>query len=56
MLYGTGHLRTNRATGKMERSKGILYTIKDGVVYDAKQLLADVRKMVADEKEKEGKK
>jgi len=56
VLYGTGHLRTNRETGKMERSKGLLYTIKDGVVYDAQQLLADVRKMVADEKVKEAKK
>lgn len=56
ILYGTGHLRTNRATGKMERSKGILYTIKDGIVYDAKQLLADVRNMVAAEKQKEAEK
>lgn len=56
ILYGTGHLRTNWETGKMERSKGILYTVKDGIVYDAKQLLADVRNMVKAEKEKEGKK
>ncbi len=55
ILYGTGHLRTNWETGKMERSKGILYTIKDGIVYDAKQLLEDVRNMVNAEKEKESK-
>ena len=28
------------------------YTIKDGVVYDAKKLLADVKKIVDDEKAK----
>ncbi len=38
ILYGTGHFRVNRKTGKMERSKGILYTIKDEIIFDAKQL------------------
>ena len=33
---------------------GIRYTIKDGIVYDAKQLLADVRRMVREAKDKEG--
>jgi hypothetical protein len=33
---------------------GVKYTIKDGIVYDAKKLLGDVRKMVADEKAKTG--
>ena len=47
VLYGTGHQRLNRETGQMERAGGIRYTIKDGVVYDAKRLLADVREMVA---------
>ncbi len=47
VLYGTGHQRLNRETGQMERAGGIRYTIKDGVVYDAKHLLADVRQMVA---------
>ncbi|MCY4564596.1 MAG: amidohydrolase family protein [Gammaproteobacteria bacterium] len=46
VLYGTGHQRLNRETGQMERAGGIRYTIKDGVVYDAKRLLADVRDMV----------
>jgi hypothetical protein len=36
------------------RVGGVEYTIKDGIVYDAKQLLADVRKMVADAKAAEG--
>jgi hypothetical protein len=30
----------------MERVGGVRYTIKDGIVYDAKQLLADVRAIV----------
>ena len=47
VLYGTGHLRLNRDTGAMERAGGIRYTIKDGVVFDAKRLLADVRELVA---------
>lgn len=50
-LYGTGALRLNEEEEKVERVGGVNYTIKDGIVYDAKQLLADVEKMVADEKE-----
>jgi hypothetical protein len=36
------------------RKGGVKYTIKDGIVYDAKMLLADVKKMVDDEKAKTG--
>ena len=50
VLYGTGHMRLNDETDKAEQVGGINYTIKDGIVYDAKQLLADVRQMVADAK------
>jgi len=50
VLYGTGHLRLNRSTQELERVGGVLYTIKDGIVYDAKQLLADVRAMVREAK------
>ena len=32
------------------RVGGVKYTIKDGVVYDAKKLLSDVKKMVDSEK------
>ncbi len=46
VLYGTGAVRLNDDTGEVERVGGIKYTIKDGIVYDAKQLLADVREMV----------
>ena len=46
VLYGTGAVKLNDETGETERVGGIKYTIKDGIVYDAKQLLADVREMV----------
>jgi imidazolonepropionase-like amidohydrolase len=46
VLYGTGTPRLNDDTGEVERVGGIKYTIKDGIVYDAKQLLEDVREMV----------
>ena len=46
VLYGNGALRLNDATRRMERVGGVRWTIKDGVVYDAKQLLADVARMV----------
>jgi hypothetical protein len=50
VLYGTGALRLNEKTGRAERVGGIKYTIKDGIVYDAKQLLADVASMVEKQK------
>jgi imidazolonepropionase-like amidohydrolase len=50
VLYGSGALRLNEKTGKLERVGGVKYTIKDGVVYDAKQLLADVAAMVEKQK------
>jgi hypothetical protein len=40
-------VRLNESTGKAERVGGVKYTIKDGIVYDAKKLLADVEAMVA---------
>lgn len=49
VLYGTGTPRLNEA-GESERVGGINYTIKDGIVYDAKQLLEDVREMVREAK------
>ena len=41
-LYGTGAIRINDATNKPERVGGIDFVVKDGIVYDAKKLLADV--------------
>ena len=52
VLYGTGAVKLNDDTGVVERVGGISYTIKDGIVYDAKQLLADVREMVKQAKDK----
>ena len=53
VLYGTG---TIRVTDKNEvvRVGGVKYTIKDGIVYDAGKLLEDVRRMVAEAKQKAG--
>lgn len=52
VLYGTGAIRLNDETDEVERVGGVEYTIKDGIVYDAEQLLEDVRMMV-DEQEQE---
>lgn len=46
VLYGTGAMRLNDETRKTEWHRGIQYTIKDGVVFDVAELLADVRAMV----------
>jgi hypothetical protein len=54
VLYGTGAQRLNDETGKVERVGGVRWTIHDGIVYDARALLADVRRMVRDAKAKEG--
>ena len=53
-LYGTGTLRLNEQTQKLERVGGVSYTVKDGIVYDAKKLLADVENQVKSEKRKRG--
>jgi hypothetical protein len=50
VLFGTGHFRLNDETGQPERVGGVRYTIKDGIIYDARQLLADVRQMVEAQK------
>lgn len=54
ILYGTGAFRLNDETGETERVQGIRYTMKDGIIYDAGALLADVRRMVREAKEKGG--
>ena len=50
VLYGTGAVFLNDETGEVERRGGVKYTIKDGIVYDAKQLLEDVARMVEEAK------
>ncbi len=49
VLYGTGAIALNEKNEVIRRG-GVKYTIKDGIVYDAKKLLADVKKMVDDTK------
>lgn len=51
VLYGTGFPRLNDETGLVENVGGVKYTIKDGIVYDAKQLLKDVEDMVQAQKD-----
>ncbi|PHZ84731.1 amidohydrolase family protein [Paremcibacter congregatus] len=53
VLYGTGHRWYNKAADRMEQTKGILYTIKDGTLFDAQKLLADIRQLVAKKKAEE---
>ncbi|HEV2843375.1 MAG TPA: amidohydrolase family protein, partial [Thermoanaerobaculia bacterium] len=52
-LYGTGAIELD-AGNKPVRVGGVRYTIKDGIVYDAPKLLADVRRIVKEAKEKAG--
>jgi imidazolonepropionase-like amidohydrolase len=52
-LYGTGSIKLVE-NNQVVRVGGVKYTIKDGIIYDAKKLLADVKKMVDDEKAKTG--
>ena len=52
VLYGTGAIKLTE-DNEVVRVGGVKYTVKDGVVYDAKQLLKDVEEMVAKQKEKE---
>ena len=51
VLYGTGAIKLTE-DNKVVRVGGVKYTIKDGVIYDAKRLLADVKAMVDAEKAK----
>lgn len=53
VLYGTGAIKLTD-DNKVVRVGGVKYTVKDGIVYDAKKLLTDVKKIVDDEKTKTG--
>ncbi|MEX2347284.1 MAG: amidohydrolase family protein [Balneolaceae bacterium] len=52
VLYGTGAVRVNEQNEAV-RAGGIAYTIKDGIVFDAKQLLQDVADFVEQKKAEE---
>ena len=50
VLYGTGAIKLTESN-EVVRVGGVKYTIKDGVIYDAKKLLLDVKQMVDAQKE-----
>ena len=50
VLYGTGAIKLDK-DNNVVRVGGVKYTIKDGIVYDSKLLLEDVKKMVRDKKD-----
>ncbi|HEY0013574.1 MAG TPA: amidohydrolase family protein [Allosphingosinicella sp.] len=54
LLYGTGHMRLNPQTQRVERVGGVRWTVKDGIVYDAPALLESVARMVEEQRAREG--
>ncbi|MFQ5550045.1 MAG: amidohydrolase family protein [Gemmatimonadales bacterium] len=46
LLYGTGIERVSE-DGEIVRAGGVRYTVKDGIVFDAHELLRQIREMVA---------
>ncbi len=53
VLYGTGHFRLDDDNEPV-RVGGVRYTIKDGIVYDARELLSDVRELVREARQAAG--
>ncbi|WP_420400328.1 amidohydrolase family protein [Flagellimonas sp.] len=51
VLYGTGAVKLTE-DNKVVRVGGVTYTIKDGIIYDAKGLLQDVKTIVQQQKQK----
>ena len=51
VLYGTGAIKLTE-NNQVVRVGGVKYTVKDGVIFNSKQLLRDVKKMVQAEKER----
>lgn len=52
VLYGTGAIKLTEED-EVVRVGGVKYTVKDGIIYDAKQLLEDVREIVKKAKAEE---
>lgn len=52
VLYGTGAILVGE-NNEVKRHGGVVYTIKDGIVFDAKQLLKDVEAIVEEAKQNE---
>ncbi len=46
VLYGTGTWQLNDETGEVEKVGRVRWTIKDGIVFDVHDLLADIRAQV----------
>ena len=53
LFYGTGALRLNDDTGKPEWRRALRHTVRAGLVFDVEELLADIRAMVAAQKNAE---
>jgi imidazolonepropionase-like amidohydrolase len=53
VLYGTGAIKLTE-DNQVVRVGGVKYTIKDGIIYNAKSLLEDVKKQVDAAKRAEG--
>ncbi len=51
VLYGTGAIKLTE-DNEVVRVGGVRYTIKDGVIYDARALLEEVKEMVSQEKKR----
>ena len=52
VLYGTGAIKLTDEN-EVVRVGGVKYTIKDGIIYDAKKLLQDVARQVTEAKEQQ---
>jgi imidazolonepropionase-like amidohydrolase len=50
VLYGTGAIRVNDQN-EAERVGGVVYTIKDGIIYDAAKLRQDIKLLVREKKD-----
>jgi hypothetical protein len=53
VLYGVGAIKL-MDDNTVKRVGGINYTVKDGIIYDSRKLLADVKKIVEEEKKRTG--
>ena len=52
VLYGSGAIKLTD-DNEVVRVGGVKYTVKDGIIYEAKKLLEDVKQQVKEAKEKE---
>lgn len=52
VLNGMGAISLDKETNEPKRIGGVDYTVKDGIIYNAKELLEDVKIIVEEEKEK----